>query len=243
MLQIAVCDDEPMITSKIEQLLEKVSAISDTEISIDVFFDGKTLSNQVREGKRYDIIYLDIEMKDQNGVEAAKEIRKYDTEVLLIFVTSYESFAKDVFEVSAFRFLTKPIDKIKFEQYFKDAKDKIMAQPSYFQYQYDKTNYRIPITEILYFQSDKRITYIITTSGEYKKCYIKLNDIEKKFTESNIVFYRIHQSFYVNPEYVSAYTYDSMVLTDRTTLTISEKRRKKINELFCRLKGEDIIVS
>lgn len=243
MLQIAVCDDEPVITSKMEELLEEVSALWDAEISIDVFFDGKTLSDQVRKGKRYDIIYLDIEMKDQNGVEAAKEIRKYDTDVLLIFVTSYESFAKDVFEVSAFRFLTKPIDKKKFGQYFKDAKDKIMAQPSYFQYQYDKTNYRIPITEILYFQSDKRITYIITTSGEYKKCYIKLNDIEKKFTESNIVFYRIHQSFYVNPEYVSAYTYDSMVLTDRTTLTISEKRRKKINELFCRLKGEDIIVS
>ena len=97
------------------------------------------------------------------------------------------------------------------------------------------------IDEIIYFQSDRRVTYIITSDGS-KKCYGKLNDIEKKLVQSNTYFYRTHQSFLVNPRYVYRYIYDSMELMDGTTLTISENRRKSVNELFCMLKGEDIIV-
>ena len=80
----------------------------------------------------------------------------------------------------------------------------------------------------------------ICTGSE--KCYEKLNNIEKRLLESDIFFYRTHQSFLINPKFVSVYSYDSMELLDGTTLTVSENRRKKVNELFCALKGEDIIV-
>ena len=88
---------------------------------------------------------------------------------------------------------------------------------------------------------DRRVTYIITNDGS-KKCYGKLNDIERRLVEADTYFYRTHQSFLVNPKYVAAYFYDSMELVDGTTLSISENRRKKVSELFCMLKGEDIIV-
>ena len=115
------------------------------------------------------------------------------------------------------------------------------VRPKYFQYQYNKISYRLPIEDIIYFQSDRRVTYIITNDGS-KKCYGKLNDIEKHLVESDTYFYRTHQSFLVNPKYVTAYFYDSMELADGTTLSISENRRKRVSELFCMLKGEDIIV-
>ena len=108
-------------------------------------------------------------------------------------------------------------------------------------HQYNKISYRLPIEDILYFQSDRRVTYIITNDGS-KKCYGKLNDIERRLVESDMYFYRTHQSFLVNPKYVTAYFYDSMELADGTTLSISENRRKRVSELFCMLKGEDIIV-
>lgn len=101
--------------------------------------------------------------------------------------------------------------------------------------------YRVSLDEIMYFQSDRRVTYIITEKGS-KKCYGKLNDIERRLLDSNIVFFRIHQSFLVNPQYVIAYFYDSIELLDGTILSISENRRKKVSALFCTLKGEDIIV-
>lgn len=241
MLEIAVCDDETLVATNIENMLVELSNKMAVKIETDIFYDGSTLVDYIQKGKRYDIIYLDIEMKKENGVDAAKEIRLIDNKVLIIYVTSHESFAKEAFEVSAFRFITKPINAKIFQKYFMDAKTKILAKPKYFQYQYNKISYRLQIEDILYFQSDRRVTYIITNEGT-QKCYGKLNDIEKKLIDSDIYFYRTHQSFLVNPKYVSTYIYDSMELMDGTTLTISENRRKSVNALFCTLKGEDIIV-
>lgn len=241
MLEIAVCDDEILTASNIEKMIENLAGKDAIDVNIDIFYDGSTLVNHINQGKRYDIIYLDIEMAKQNGVDAARRIRELDRNVLIIYVTSHESYAKEVFEVSAFRFISKPIDTRIFEKYFMDAKREIVGNPKYFQYQYNKISYRVPITDIMYFQSDKRITYIITKTGS-EKCYEKLNNIEKRLCESDIYFYRTHQSFLVNPKFVSIYSYDSMELIDGTILTVSENRRKKVSNLFCALKGEDIIV-
>lgn len=116
MIEIAICDDEVYMTSEIEEMLHNLSELYNVAVEIGVFYDGATLVDYIEKGMNYDIIYLDIEMK-QNGVEAARRIRKKDTNVLIIYVTSHESFAKEVFEVSAYRFITKPIDK----KYLKDT--------------------------------------------------------------------------------------------------------------------------
>lgn len=241
MIEIAICDDEIVITSKVENILEELSEEMGIKVEIDVFYDGKTLVNYIKDGKKYDLIYMDIEMREQDGISAASEIREIDKKVFLIYITSHESFAKDVFELNAYRFITKPIDLKIFRKYFEAVKDELTIQPQYFRYQYNKVVYRISLDEIIYFQSDRRVTYIITEKGS-KKCYGKLNDIECRLLQSNIVFFRIHQSFLVNPQYIIAYFYDSMELRDGTTLSISENRRKKVSELFCTFKGEDIIV-
>lgn len=73
------------------------------------------------------------------------------------------------------------------------------------------------------------------------QCYEKLNDIENFLKEKNILFYRIHQSFLVNPSYVKKYRYDMIELLDGTEFTISEKRRKSVNEVFCKIKGEELM--
>ena len=242
MMKIAVCDDEEIVTSDIEDRLHRISKKTDIPIDIDVFFDGATLTNYIlSQNTKYDVIYIDIEMKNENGVDAARKIRQFDKDVLLIFITNYESFAKEVFEVSAFRFITKPISDSIFEKYFVSAVNEIMKTPHFFQYQYNKVHYKLPLDDIMYFQSDKRITYI-NTRAEIRKCYEKLNSIEQKLQQNGIYFFRIHQSFLVNPLYVEVYMYDSMHLRDGTILSISEKRRKTVNELYCKMKGDSIIV-
>ena len=241
MLKIAICDDEILETANIERMIDDLSQKTAVDVEVAIFYDGSTLVDYINQGKRFDLIYLDIEMVKQNGVDAARLIRKVDKNVLIIYVTSHESFVKEVFEVSAFRFISKPIDIQIFEKYFMDAKREILESPKYLQYQYNKLSHRVLINNILYFQSDKRVTYIVTKEGT-EKCYEKLNNIEKRLCESDIYFYRTHQSFLVNPKFVSIYSYDSMELLDGTTLTVSENRRKKVSGLFCALKGEDIIV-
>lgn len=241
MLNIALCDDETLTVANMECMLENISGEKNIEINIDAFYDGSTLVDYIKKGMRYDLIYLDIEMAKQNGIDAAMNIRALDKKVLIIYVTNHECFAKDVFEVSAFRFIKKPIDIERFNKYFCDAYKELVSEEKYFQYQYNKIHYRTLITDIMYFQSDRRLTYIISESGN-RKCYYKLNDIEQKLLEFNIYFYRVHQSFLVNPKYVAQYMYDTIELVDGTVLTISPSRRKQVSKLFCKVKGEDIIV-
>lgn len=83
MLEIAVCDDEILVATSIEKMLGEITEESSTKAEVDVFYDGSTLVKHISQGKRYDIIYLDIEMAKQNGVDAAREIRKMDTKVLI----------------------------------------------------------------------------------------------------------------------------------------------------------------
>ena len=241
MIKIAICDDDKEFASFLERHLGEFSLKFNIQIEVDIFYDGSTLIDFVNRDNIYDIIFMDIEMKEMNGVEAAIHLRECDKKVLLIYVTSYESFAKEVFEVNAFRFLTKPIDLFKLEKYFISACKEIRGKPNYFQFHYKKVPYRVRIDNIMYFQSDLRLTYIVTLN-EIHKCYVKLNQVEKSLYDKGIIFYRTHQSFLVNPKYVTAYYYDKMVLQDGTNLTISENRRKRVSELFCELKEEEIVV-
>lgn len=242
MIRIAVCDDEEIVTSDIEERLHRISKKTDVSIDIDVFFDGAALIDYIlSQNIKYDIIYLDIELKGENGVDTARKIRQFDKDVLLIYITNYESFAKEVFEVSAYRFITKPIADEIFERYFTSAVTEVTKTPQFFQFQYNKVHYKLPIKDIIYFQSDKRVTYI-NTGRDVKKCYEKLNSIEQKLQQCGVYFFRTHQSFLVNPLYVEMYMYDSMQLRDGTVLSISEKRRKAVNELYCKMKGDSIIV-
>lgn len=78
MLKIAVCDDETIVAANIEMMLEELALKTATLINTDVFYDGSTLVDYIKQGNRYDIIYLDIEMLKQNGVDAARVIREWD---------------------------------------------------------------------------------------------------------------------------------------------------------------------
>lgn len=95
MLEIAVCDDDILIAADIEKMLEKLSLIVAIKVEIDVFYDGSTLVDYIKKGKRYDIIYLDIEMQKTKWCRKLLELYvELNKKVLIIYVTSHESFCK-----------------------------------------------------------------------------------------------------------------------------------------------------
>ena len=89
MINIAICDDDILLTGKVEGALFSFAKENLIDLDVDVYFEGKELANQIVQGKRYDIIFLDIEMKEENGILAAKRIREVDKTVIIIYVTSY----------------------------------------------------------------------------------------------------------------------------------------------------------
>lgn len=82
MLNIAICDDDVQTTGRLEMLIQQIANRNFVNIEVEVFWDGESLVHDVMRGSRFDIIYLDIEMKKENGISAAKKIRVYDKNLL-----------------------------------------------------------------------------------------------------------------------------------------------------------------
>ena len=121
MLKIAICDDDLGFTGSLENLVLEESQSMGIRVNTDVFSDGKTLLKSIQSGERYGLIFIDIEMEQVDGISAARKIRETDHSVLFIYISGYDKYLKELFEVEPFRFLSKPLDKEKFRRYFKVA--------------------------------------------------------------------------------------------------------------------------
>lgn len=237
MLNIAICDDENCITSKLEDLLEEIAEANNIDIDIEVFSDGEELLKHLDLSNNYDITFLDIEMKNLDGISTAKRIRTFDKNMIIIYVTSHESYMKESFSVRAFRFLTKPIIKEELEMYFKEAYEEISSQDFYFRFKNNREEHKVLVRDILYFKSHLRTVYIITEEKNYKfgkTLNAVENVIQKNF---KIPFFRIHQSYLVNYKHIEKISYDFVTLDNGTKLPISENRRKSIGKEYCKAGG------
>lgn len=238
MLRVAICDDDFLFTGMLEKTLRAEAEANGIEIEIDVFFDGVMLGKYIRQGNIFDLIYLDIEMSQQNGIEAARHIRETDKSVLLIYISGYEQYLKELFEVEPFRFLSKPLDHSKFSQYFHEAYQRISENNVYYQFNFNKEIKKVALKDVIYFESRNRIIHIYLNNGEEEFFYGKLNDVEKDLKEINQRYLRIHQSYLVNYDYVRKMNFSNLVIEnngEQITLQISEDRQKKIRMQLCDL--------
>ena len=241
MLRIAICDDDLVFASKIEAMLLQISKKQMIKMNIEVFSDGSELWDDIAFGKnKYELLYLDIEMVRINGIEVARKIRENDADAILIYISAYDNYFIELFEVEPFRFIKKPVDDYIFEVYFNKAYERILNDETYFEYRFNKADYKIPINNISYFESSGRLINIIHMDGK-DKFYGKLNYVEKQLGDSKIPFLRIHQSYLVNYRFICKISFSHVTLRDGTVLQISEDRQKKIREQYNNLLVGDFL--
>lgn len=245
MINIAICDDDKDFTVIVEQLLRRIAAEQGLDIHCEVFFDGSAIVKAVREQQIYfDLIYLDIEMKDMDGISAALALREAEISALLVYISLHEEYLKELFLTEPFRFLSKPIDEASFLDVFLSACERIRQRTGYFTYSYKKSLTRIPFGQITYFESRGRIITIHLPEWDTKTPHLrqtffygKMNDIEKQVAGLNGRFLRVHQSFLVNFDYIKTMSATEIEMLDGSTIQISEDRRKAVRARFVALTG------
>ena len=231
MISIAVCDDDRNFTEKISGYLASLSSARKMNCQIQLFHDGQDLAKSVKNGTRFDVIFLDIEMNLVDGLKAAEEIRKVDKVVLIIYVSNHSQYAIEAYSVRPFRFLLKPLDLQQLEKCFAEAISEVLADDAYFRYVDGKQSVRVPIKEIVYFESELRSVKMVL-NNDVRIYREKLNHVEKTLIQAKVEFWRIHQSFLVNRRHVCQTKYSEVKMSNGIVLPISEGRRNQIRQQY-----------
>ena len=200
MLRIAICDDEESARDALRIQLEKIMDETEDEIVYE-FSNGHTCVNWITAHPgEVDLLFLDVEMGKENGMEAAKKIRRSNDSLFLVFITGYTDYVFDGYQVNALDYLVKPASLDKLKDVLSRAKQALSPQTDqFFVLKNADGIYRLPYNDILYFYSDRRYVNLVTAVKTYT-FYGRLNDIENQMKKN---FIRIHQRYLVNSDRVT----------------------------------------
>lgn len=231
MLRIAICDDERYIQGQLETLLEDLGKRQNLKLELEIFEDGAEIVRNIAKGQRFDIIFMDIEMINVDGIEAALQIRELDKGVQIIYVTSHDEYMRDVFEVAPIGFVSKPITQEEVEPRFLNALNYVKNQDAYYRFQFYKSQYQVPIKKIMYFHSHLRNLDIVCEKEKFQQ-YAKMSDAEKQLAASECEFLRIHRSYLFNRRYLKKYAYDHIILQNGKELPIGNSYIEKMQKIL-----------
>lgn len=230
MLKIAVCDDEKNICDYIEKRVTDYLAKIDENAEVSVFYDSAPLLEACKKSNDFDIIFLDIKMKTINGVDCAKLLRENDVNSLIVFVTSSAEYVFSGYEVKAFRYILKTDLVNAFDRIFGECLTELKKNTDkVFPLKTTSVVKNIPLNDILYFESNKRVL-IVHTKGEDHSFYGKLDDIEEGLQNDN--FIRIHQSFLVNAFKINSVSKTEVTLKNGDILPVSKSRATAVKEAY-----------
>lgn len=189
MVHIAICDDESELVEYIKSLvlsyLNKLKIIG----KVITYTNAETLVFDVQEGIYYELIILDIEMPKLDGMKAAAEIRKCDSNCLLIFLTSHLKYAIDAFRLSVFRYIPKSQIADQLEDNIKLAFEKISEEKGkYYILHTHKSLQKIYYQNILYIKKDGKNSVVYTLQKEAIKIRKSLSDLFSELNSEEFVF-------------------------------------------------------
>ncbi|HIU63670.1 MAG TPA: response regulator transcription factor [Candidatus Avacidaminococcus intestinavium] len=229
MFYIAICDDEWSAIDLLTGYLHELKSPK-LRLTTDPFLTGTELVTRYQQGYKYDIVILDMLMAPLNGIETAKIIRTYDTDVPILIVTRTVEYAVEGYQVNAYRYILKPVDK----PYFQKEILTILASlaktsDSYFSFTNDKGLFKIKTSNIYYFESNMRTISVCHKNGKAEFTG-KISDIEGSLIEHH--FIRIHKSYVVNLKHIKNIFKEVITLDNGEELPLSKHRSKELRQLF-----------
>lgn len=218
-MKIAICDDEEIFSLKLQEYLENY--YKSIDLIIDKFKSGEDFIKKCTNmDYGYDLVFLDIEMGQLDGIETAKKLREYNKDIIIIFLTSHIEFATYGYEVNAFRFLIKPIQETKLKNALLDVQSEIDANKKIIIKDKDR-EILLRYTDIVYVEA-QNVNINICTMNEKFLIRKTLRKIEEEL--KGPTFFKCHRSYIVNLAFIA--DYDNKIITMENGEKINLSRNK-----------------
>ena len=230
MIRIAVVDDDKTICKQLSDSLTKYSVQENIEFEIESFYDCETLIQRLESKAVFDLYFLDIEFGEKmNGMQFGNYLRDsiISMHSTIIFISSMESYAKELFRIHPFDFLVKPLSfnniKTTLDSFFK----MYYHGNTNFSFTKNKSLHNISVSKVTFLESSgKKI--IIHMHGDTTDFYGKLSDYIDMKCFSDFVM--IHKSYFVNTKAIDRFGYNYVVLSDNTQLPISRAYQDDVRD-------------
>lgn len=227
-MKICICDDELYIHDEIKELLKSFTS-AETQFKITGFTSGEELVKSYSSNQKFDIIFIDVEMNEINGIQAAEKIREIDPKAIIIFVSNYPNYVFDVFKLEALHFIVKPIKPTEFENVFGRALNKYQLMNSSITLQNKNDRITIKIDDIIYIEGYNRHVTVHTKTEEFRVPG-KITDVYEEIEPHGFV--RVHQGFIVNMAYIKLFGKDDVIMSDDSKVMMSVRKRSNALEAY-----------
>lgn len=222
-MRIAVCDDEERFLTDIKDHIYEI--YNSMDVVVDCFTSGKNLINSF-DKQSYDLVFLDIEMPEIDGLTLAKMLREKSNELNIVFLTGHIEYALEGYEVNALRYLTKPVKKDKMLEVLHYVSEKLTKNHK-LKIRVDGEDTFIDVNDIVYFEAQNQYIMIYTKTGEYLVRY-NISDYENELVKDG--FFRTHRSYLVNLSKVKKIGKAEVIMEGDKEVPVSRNTVKVLKE-------------
>ena len=222
--KLAICDDETNVIEYISSIVTEWAKTNHHDVKLHSFPSAESLLFSYEEENDYDILLLDIEMGEMDGVSLAKTIRKNNDLVQIVFITGYFEYISEGYEVSALHYLMKPVKKEKLFEVLNRASEKLEKNERILTLEHSGEMLRIPLHEIHFI--DVNGNYVTIHGKTDYTVKMTLSDMQKELDER---FFKIGRSCIVNLNIVQRVTKTDCYLSDGTTLPLPRGAYEPLN--------------
>lgn len=236
-VKIAICDDERYICSQLESMLEDIMRHLEIEYEIEVFESGESLCKGLTR-RRYDLIFLDIELPEHSGIDVGRYIREElrNEMVQIVYISGKDGYAMELFEFRPMNFLVKPLQRQKVAAVIE--KYRTVTEQNNYMYEYKKRGeyYKLPMSDIMYFENQNRKVTLYAKDFE-DEFYDSMENIYDKVKDQDFIL--IHKSIIVNYRYVKKMDYKEVTMVNGKRLTISQSKRTEVKAKHMRIRKRE----
>ncbi|MCI8628477.1 MAG: response regulator transcription factor [Firmicutes bacterium] len=232
MYTIAICDDEQKEIDKIVILLKKYIKNNKLECNIKTFLSAKKLYCCINTGYIPDILFLDVYMEQENGVEVAKKLRQIGFENNIVFITTSKDHALEAYGVNAIQYLVKPLKEQQLFSIIKKLTEEYQKETEqYIILRVEGMLERIAICNIIYCESQKNYQCIHLIDGSNKKIRITMTalyECMQKWTE----FIKLGSSYIVNLYHIKNFNSKKLTFTNGKDFYLPRGAYAKLKEAY-----------
>ena len=228
-MRIAICDDEKAQRLLLKKYLEEWAVQNKAILETELFVSGESFLFSWEDDRNYDLLVFDIEMGQMSGMELAAAIREKDDGIPILFVTGYDKYMLQGFEVAALHYLLKPVNKDKLFEVLDKLKIKRKQEDKLF-FQTEKGPVSLHPSRIWYIEARAHQCILYTEDEEYT-LRSSISEVARQLSGRR-EFARCHRSYLVNLYHVSAIVKPELILDDKRRLPVSRSAEKEVNRLF-----------